>query len=401
MEKFCLYCGRSKPVEEFSDEHVLPDALGGNLHPNPLLLKNVCERCNNLCGFFVDGPFIKSWFTQNGTAQGELYAGRIKERVLPLNYAGEVTDLAEGGRICDFWLGPTGDAIYHFHQPYPAEEHIGFSVGPSASSHNVELDDGFVFIFLVSNNPDWHLPVFAAAYHQFRKRKGSQTVFYLGNGPKPRGTLFSVIPQERNALHSRLVSLNGKPRLAKVSIDIHQGERFLSKLALGFGALLLNSAFETSDAAALLRSYLKEKDWKKRASISLKQSGFTVPLPDRITGLPSDLEVFPDEVKKLPEWAGGHAFLLLPCDGELMLYARIFKMQSACIRITDNPSHWENLIDNEGLLLLITPGIQECFGPIKLSTFFKFKLNPSAPDVSSLAAFADRSRPIPLPPVYI
>jgi hypothetical protein len=76
-------------------------------------------------------------------------------------------------------------------------------------------------------------------------------------------------------------------------------------------------------------------------------------------------------------------------------------MQSACIRITDNPSHWENLIDNEGLLLLITPGIQECFGPIKLSTFFKFKLNPSAPDVSSLAAFADRSRPIPLPPVYI
>jgi hypothetical protein len=84
-----------------------------------------------------------------------------------------------------------------------------------------------------------------------------------------------------------------------------------------------------------------------------------------------------------------------------MLYARIFKMQNACIQVSDNASHRENLIDQEGLLFLVTPGIRECLGPLKLSTFFTFKLNPSAPEVSHVAAFADRSRPIPLLAVHI
>lgn len=358
MEKFCVYCGRSKPVVEFSDEHVLPAALGGNLHPNPLLLKNVCERCNNLCGLFVDGPFIKSWFTQNGMAQGALYAGRIKEAVLPLKYAGELTGLTDGDRICDHWLGPNDDSIYHFHKPYPKEDYIGFSVGPSASSYNLDVDDGFVFTFLVSNNPEWHLPVLAAVFSQFRERKGSGTELYLGNGMTPRGGLFSDIPPERKALHSRVVSLYGQGRYVKVSIDIHQGERFLAKLALGFGSLFLDSAFQTSSDADLLRSYLRERDWKQRAAIPLKQTGFRTPIPDTITELSGDLEALSEEVRKIPEWPGGHAFLLLPNQGTLMLYARIFKMQSACIQISGTPAHWENKIYPEGSLFLVTPGIR-------------------------------------------
>jgi len=401
MEKFCVYCGQTKPISEFSDEHVLPEALGGNLYQNPFLLKDVCERCNNICGLFVDGPFIKSWFTHNGMAQGALYSGRIGQAVLPLNYIGKLDEVTDGDRICDCWLGPNGDSIYHFHEPYPPEDHIGFSVGPSASSYNTKLDDGFVFTFLVSNNPDWYLPVLAAVFSQFRKRKGSKTELYLGNGATPRGGIFSDIPPNRNALHARLVSLNGKQRGSLVSIDIHQGERFLAKLALGFGALFLNPTFRTSAAAQCLRSYLRERDWQKRALIPLKQSGFINPIPDKITGLQNDLEELADEVKKFPEWPGGHSFLLLPCEGTLMLYSRIFKMQSACIQVSDEASHWENLIDYEGLLFLINPGIRECLGPLKLSEFFMFKLHPSAPKVSKLADFANRSQPIPLPPVHI
>jgi hypothetical protein len=80
----------------------------------------------------------------------------------------------------------------------------------------------------------------------------------------------------------------------------------------------------------------------------------------------------PDEVKKFPEWPGGHALLLLPCEPALMLYARIFKMQSACIQVSDDASHWKNLIDDEGLLFLVTPGIRECLGPVKVIHVFHF-----------------------------
>jgi hypothetical protein len=61
---------------------------------------------------------------------------------------GEVINLTDGDRTCDLWTGPNGDSIYHFHKPYcPPEAHIGFSVGPSVSSYNMRLDDGFVFYF--------------------------------------------------------------------------------------------------------------------------------------------------------------------------------------------------------------------------------------------------------------
>ena len=61
----CLYGNIEKPIEEFSDEHVIPQAIGGNIEPiNPFNLTEICQRCNRLCGLFVDGSFVRSWFTQ-------------------------------------------------------------------------------------------------------------------------------------------------------------------------------------------------------------------------------------------------------------------------------------------------------------------------------------------------
>ena len=68
--KRCLYCDQEKSESEFSEEHVLPQAVGGNLSPrNPFKTSDVCRRCNNLCGWFLDAGFIKNWFTQAGRAE--------------------------------------------------------------------------------------------------------------------------------------------------------------------------------------------------------------------------------------------------------------------------------------------------------------------------------------------
>jgi|SRR5271157_3182924 len=117
----CLYCNIEKPIEEFSDEHVITQAIGGNIEPiNPFKLTEICQRCNRLCGLFVDGPFIRSWFTQSSRTSFVFKALKPGgSATLPLTYNGVLDDLACESRICELRIGSTGDTVYHFHEPYP------------------------------------------------------------------------------------------------------------------------------------------------------------------------------------------------------------------------------------------------------------------------------------------
>jgi len=69
-------------------------------------------------------------------------------------------NLEHGSRICEFWLGPTGDRIYHFHEPYPREPDSPIIVGLPPHLPKEEQDAGFVFLFLKSNNPTWWPVIF-------------------------------------------------------------------------------------------------------------------------------------------------------------------------------------------------------------------------------------------------
>lgn len=57
----CYYCGLDKPRSDFSDEHVWPDALGGDPLPSFWRTAEVCQGCNSMSGVFVDGAFIRGW----------------------------------------------------------------------------------------------------------------------------------------------------------------------------------------------------------------------------------------------------------------------------------------------------------------------------------------------------
>lgn len=129
----CIYCNYVKEQSDFSQEHVIPRGIGGNLYPvNPFSLDNVCKRCNSLCGAYVDGPFIKNWFTKNyGTEEMYKYADVTKNAILPLRYMGPYQKITFEDRLCEFWLGPTGDRIYHFHRPYPEEPDVAPMAGMS------------------------------------------------------------------------------------------------------------------------------------------------------------------------------------------------------------------------------------------------------------------------------
>src|SRR5260221_12535925 len=91
--KTCIYCGEDKNESEFSDEHIWPEALGGDHLPDLWRTGDVCQKCNNLSGLYVDGAFIKGWA---GAAEGATGANENQafnnqgSAGLPLTYIGKI-----------------------------------------------------------------------------------------------------------------------------------------------------------------------------------------------------------------------------------------------------------------------------------------------------------------------
>jgi len=376
----CLYCGREKDESEFSDEHVIPRRVGGNLTPvNPFKLR-VCQRCNNICGFFVDGTFLKSWFTQNQIAMNAFRSLRLtNSTILPLTFLGRLNDHSYQSKICELWLGPTGDTIFHFHDPYPEEPDSSVIVGTPPHLQPHEFDSGFVFLFIRSNNPAWHPSIVLSLANQF---KHSQ--LFLGNGQPPPGGPFSEIPSYLSELHAHLTTISRLPHNASFSITTHYADRFMAKVALGLGGLLLRNDFCASESANLLRRFLWTKDWQLRETIPIMGISF-----------------LGGEIQQMPtlSWPGGHTVLLKPSGNQLILFLRFFDQQQAIIAVSNNSQHWNGLIPDDGIVYVISPGLSTYVGPKTLPSFCAHQQGFHID--SDLRALTNSEISYPLPPFDI
>ena len=54
----CIICRKEKENKEFSDEHVIPDSLGGVYH-----IYNVCKECNSRLGDKIDIHLVNNIFS--------------------------------------------------------------------------------------------------------------------------------------------------------------------------------------------------------------------------------------------------------------------------------------------------------------------------------------------------
>ncbi|MGY3917032.1 HNH endonuclease [Aeromonas australiensis] len=78
--KECIICRQYK--DKFSDEHVIPDALGGYYH-----IRSVCEQCNSHLGSKVDTKLVDNKFIQLLRLQ---YKTLGKSKKLPNPYSGNI-----------------------------------------------------------------------------------------------------------------------------------------------------------------------------------------------------------------------------------------------------------------------------------------------------------------------
>jgi hypothetical protein len=366
----CLYCTIEKDEAEFSDEHVMPQGLGGNLKPtNPFKTDHVCRKCNSICGLYIDRPFIRSLFTQNNrAAEGLRYIKPASNAEVPLSYWGQL-ELKHGDKICDFWLGPGGDLIYHFHEPYPEEPNVPITTG--APPHLKNIDKGFAFLFIAATNPAWWPTILWSFAQHF---KGSD--LYLANGATPAGDVFSDIPDDLKELHATLMKNRGVMHRVQFAVSTVYGDRFLAKLALGMGFLFLDPSFATSDSAKFLRDAMWEKDPDVRREMPIHGQGF---LGGSI-----------DFAANLLNWPGGHLIFIGRMGDKTFMLARFYDSQQAAIVLSSDPQHFPGQIE-DGIVFVFSPGLQAFVGPIKLVDFLVHRQN-LGPKNPELAALEERMR---------
>lgn len=79
--KECIICRQNEIL--FSDEHVIPDALGGYYH-----IKSICKKCNSHLGSKIDTKLVDNKFIQLLRLQHKTLG---KSKKLPNPYSGNVT----------------------------------------------------------------------------------------------------------------------------------------------------------------------------------------------------------------------------------------------------------------------------------------------------------------------
>ncbi len=358
----CVYCGRDsdelKALGEkyrFSKEHILPKSLIGTPKNNLFTIPNVCGNCNNLAGRFIDAPAVKGWFMQSQLSTHYRDYAKIEDNpVLPLKYMGKLSSVTYEGKICDVWIGPTGDSIYHFHIPYSDSKSYPAVVGIPPYLKKSDVDKGFAFLFVVSNNKAWHPTIFRSFIKKF---KGSQ--LFLGNGDKPPGNVFSEIPSELKKLNNKLF----KKKVLEVGFEFtpFAENRFLAKMALGMGAKFLGENFVKSLEAERLRKYMWAKTKEERENIPLHGMSFFDPNKK-------------DDLLEFYGWEGGHLITLLNLPDCVALTITLYNSIWASVKIDKSAYDFKDKI-GDGISIVIIPALNRIVGPMKYIHFLNHKMD--------------------------
>lgn len=321
----CPYCGNPRDPTEEEPEHVLPKALGGNLPSyNPLTLPvGVHSRCNETLGDHVDSPFLRQ----------PLIAMARSHATHNLTHIGRRPELSDDDLDCDLWFGPHGERIFHFHEPYPSEAVEGSMIKPKWS-YKSEVDSGFAIL----RSDGAEIPEVRDTIGLFSDSFGDTPLY----GIESRLVDENVADPVPDDLvdRGRAVGRDGQEIDTEIAMGLAPGDRFLAKMALGVGTLVLRPSFPPSQDADLLRQILWERDHDKREDVPVGRAPF----------------FHGSQWNEM--WRGYtvddcHLILLYPATTGIHLAVVLYGRYAGIIRLTDD-SHATSFVGNGGIGWLIS-----------------------------------------------
>lgn len=384
----CIYCWGARGDPKFSEEHIWPKSLGGEAAPASFTTYQVCETCNNLCGLWVDAGFTKSFFAHPDALRGaELFIDPTRPGPLPLVYLGIDLEFAcEADEVCERWVGPCGEHVYHVH----GRDEPKWNAHAGGDIIRRKRDPGRVYIYLTTGEPYWAMTALASVAERFpRATRRCLTVF---DGPSLAPHILRLDEGEISEIEAREIAfIRSRPlgsQKIRASVQINATERFLAKLALGFGHAFLGPAASASPYADDLRARL----WPRRSHLTSDGDrirgaaglrGLDDPALGRFLGTEGAWTL---TFKAMPE-----GFLLSVADPSLKLMH---------IGLSDDPSLWSpDVVERfgEGESYVIVPHRQWAVGPIAFPDFIAHQLGglrvPQLAELEALREIAEQRPP--------
>lgn len=353
----CFYCGLDKPRSEFSDEHIWPDALGGDYLPRFWRTDEVCAKCNSMSGVFVDGTFIRGWAgsaERGHSAQEYLSLTEPLRTALPLNYFGRSTDPnIHPDEVADWWVGPCGATIVHFR---PKETEALWSPYLGGDPRAKKARVGRAYIALASATEFWILAALGSFKQHFKRAKR----YTVNIVPLPEWTAFEPIDRADPAQAADLKIFDAITAAAKAAESVHAqqeiqldtGHRFLCKLGLALGCQLFGASFGTHEHGEQLRRAFRDPDFQRRQKIPIRGTGYFNGSQQ------TPLERF--------GWPGAWVLMLQTAGASLSFVVITPSKRSMTIQITDDPALLATLPEGyaEGQVWVTLPILGQAAGPI-------------------------------------
>lgn len=241
--KNCIYCHESKPDEEFSLEHVIPQFMGGSHVSDKFKTRDVCKRCNNNLGLFVDAAFEKEFLVFNNlNASAHAFFDPDNPSSLPLHCMGisalSPPDIKET-EVCEYWLGPLGEQVFWIR---PSDDRLyWYSGGNPRTIKKQKSAAYFIFSERATKNPILSWLSFGDA---FAGRPVKKVMCTTVSGADPKTIGFS---EPDSVDHERIEyflkeSSGGKQQKCQLLMNIAYDQRFMAKLAIGIAHCLFGIA---------------------------------------------------------------------------------------------------------------------------------------------------------------
>ncbi|WP_438728214.1 HNH endonuclease [Parasphingorhabdus sp. DH2-15] len=369
----CIYCGVVKTSAEFSDEHIWPDALGGDYLSEFWRTRNVCRRCNSMAGVFVDGAFIRGWAgnTERGSGAHEYMSlTDPMQTLLPLDYLGKLSDeITENGEVADLWVWACGATIVHI-RPQESEELWTSYLGGDPRAKKVKA--GRAFIALASDTEYWIIAALASFAKHFKRAER-----YVVNMDIPaKWKAFKNINRRdsKQAADLRVIdaitdAVTAERKIkAQVQIRADSDIRFLCKVALAVGCQLFGSDFTHHPHGHDLRKAFRQANVKRRREIPIRGTGYFAANKN------PDLEVL--------TWSGAWHLLLQAIDEKLALTVVTPSGRTMGIQVTDDKELTARLPAEyrDGNFWLTVPCLGKAVGPLSFPDYIAhcLKARPNA-----------------------
>lgn len=391
----CIYCFQCKLVGEFSLEHIWPDALGGSLCDDLFKTKEVCAKCNNICGLFVDGAFIKTWFVQTEIAnQGSEFLDPSKPTAVPLQYLGVEPDLStDAGEICERWQGPAGERIYHFHL---ADEDRWDTFAGGDTIRRKTKDPGRAYLALSSPEEFWSLTAALSFRQQFAKVKRCVLTKVEIDDPRFKPVMPGLFPQgdPANPQEARdrtvLAEALSRNRVhSRIPVQADFDGRFLCKVALGLGHKIFGAQHGESAYGAELRKGLWVRDVRERRDLKIRGTGM----------LGGGGGTIPQQLREFLTWPGAWTICIWSHADLLAAHIHSPSGSRLSIVIAEDITQYaatDTALYLDGQIYMISLPGESFVGPIALPDFLGHKLgNKAVPGLRAIELRDDIANLLP------